>query len=295
MLGRFLPRRVAWRTVRDFAYLIAGTTILALAMTVFLIPADLAAGGVSGLALVLHHYTRWPIGALVAALNVPLFALGWRYLGGVRFATRTLLSVLLFSVVVDGWTYIVGVRLLTDDMLLNALYGGVVAGVGAGLIYRGRGTSGGTDILARILARRAHIPMSQSYLLSDALVLAAAGFTFGWERALYALAALYITGLTAEAVSQGVNVVRTALIVTERPQEVTRRILHDLDRGVTILPGRGGYTGQPRAVLYCVVSRGEVGPLKAIVREADPRAFMVIGQAHEALGEGFRDWEEAEG
>ncbi len=289
-MGREATRK-AWPALRDYAYLVAGTAVLALAMVVFLIPGDLAAGGVSGLALVLHHYTGWPIGALVAAFNLPLFGLGWRYLGGPRFAVRTLVSVLLFSALVDAWTYTVGLRLLTDDMLLNALYGGVVGGVGAGLIYRGRGTSGGTDILARILARRAHIPMAQSYLLSDAFVLAAAGFTFGWEQALYALVALYITGLTADAVSQGANVVRTAVIVTTRPEAVTQRILRDLNRGVTVLTGRGGYTGQPRAVLYCVVSRGEVGPLKAIVREADPAAFMVVGQAHEALGEGFQSWE----
>ncbi len=282
----------AWRRARDYAYLVVGTGILALALVLFLIPADLAAGGVSGLAMVVHHYTRWPVGALVAGFNLPLFLLGWRYLGGPRFAVRTLLSVVLLSAFIDAWTYTVGLRLLSHDMLLNALYGGVVGGIGAGLIYRGRGTSGGTDILARILARRWHIPMAQSYLLSDAAVLAAAGFTFGWEKALYALVALYITGLTADAVSQGANVVRTAVIVTTRPQAVTQRILRDLDRGVTVLEGRGGYTGQPRAVLFCVVSRGEVGPLKAIVREADPAAFMVIGQAHEALGEGFRPWEE---
>ncbi len=282
----------AWRRARDYAYLVVGTGILALALVLFLIPADLAAGGVSGLAMVVHHYTRWPVGALVAGFNLPLFLLGWRYLGGPRFAVRTLLSVVLLSAFIDAWTYTVGLRLLSHDMLLNALYGGVVGGIGAGLIYRGRGTSGGTDILARILARRWHIPMAQSYLLSDAAVLAAAGFTFGWEKALYALVALYITGLTADAVSQGANVVRTVVIVTTRPQAVTQRILRDLDRGVTVLEGRGGYTGQARAVLFCVVSRGEVGPLKAIVREADPAAFMVIGQAHEALGEGFRPWEE---
>ena len=282
----------AWRRARDYAYLVVGTGILALALVLFLIPADLAAGGVSGLAMVVHHYTRWPVGALVAGFNLPLFLLGWRYLGGPRFAVRTLLSVVLLSAFIDAWTYTVGLRLLSHDMLLNALYGGVVGGIGAGLIYRGRGTSGGTDILARILARRWHFPMAQSYLLSDAAVLAAAGFTFGWEKALYALVALYITGLTADAVSQGVNIVRTAIIVTARPQAVTQRILRDLDRGVTVLEGRGGYTGQARAVLFCVVSRGEVGPLKAIVREADPAAFMVIGQAHEALGEGFRPWEE---
>jgi len=282
-----------WRWLRDYAYITVGTVVLALAMVWFLIPARLAAGGVSGLALVIHEHTGWPVGLLTALLNVPLFALGWRYLGGPRFVARTLYSIGLFSLTVDLAPQIGLHGPVTHDIILNTLYGGVVAGIGAGLIYRGRGTSGGTDILARILARRWHIPMAQSYLISDALVLAAAGMTFGWERAMYALVALYIIGLAADMVSQGANVIRTALIVTNRAEAVTQRILYDLDRGVTILPGIGGYTGQPRAVLYCVVSRSEVAALKALVREADPRAFMVIGHAYEALGEGFKDWAEA--
>ncbi len=282
-----------WRWLRDYGYVTLGTVVLALAMTLFLIPARLAAGGVSGLALVIHHHTGWPVGLLTALLNAPLFALGWRYLGGPRFAARTVYSIVLFSAVVDFAPQLGLAGPVTDDVILNTLYGGVVAGVGAGLIYRGRGTSGGTDILARILARHWHIPMAQSYLISDALVLAAAGMTFGWERAMYALVALYVIGLAADMVSQGAGVIRTALIVTDQAEQVTQRILHDLDRGVTILQGIGGYTGKPRAVLYCVVSRSEVAALKALVHEADPRAFMVIGHAYEALGEGFKDWAEA--
>jgi len=284
----------SWRNVRDYAYLTVGALLLALSLDLFLVPAHLASGGVSGLAQIVHHYTGWPIGAMVLAFNVPLFALGWRFLGGPRFAARTAFTTVMFSVLVDGLALYLPSDGLTHDPMLNVLYGGVIGGIGAGLIYRGRGTSGGTDILARILTRWRHIPISQSYMFSDAAVMLLAGMAFGWDKALYAIVTLYVSGVAAEAVSEGANVVRTALVVTEHPGEVAASILHHLHRGVTLLDGRGGYTGQPRTVLYCVVTRSEVGPLKAIVREADPKAFMVIGHAVEALGEGFRSWYDEE-
>ncbi len=280
----------SWQNVRDYAYLTVGALLLALSLDLFLVPAHLAAGGVSGLAQIINYYTGWPIGALTLAFNVPLFALGWRFLGGARFAVRTAVTTVLFSVLVDGLAPFLPPHGLTADPMLNVLYGGVIGGLGAGLIYRGRGTSGGTDILARILTRWRHIPISQSYLFSDAVVMLLAGLAFGWDQALYAIVTLYIAGVAAEAVTEGSNVVRTAVVVTERPGEVAASILHHLNRGVTLLEGRGAYTGRKRTVLYCVVTRAEVGPLKALVREADPGAFMVVGHAAEALGEGFRSW-----
>ena len=176
---------------------------------------------------------------------------------------------------------------LTDDLVLNTLYGAVVSGIGFGLVYRGRGTSGGSDILARILNNWKGISFSQSYLHTDGHIMFLAGLSFSWENALYALVMLYISGIAAEAITQGSNVVRTALIVTAQPEAVTEKILHGLGRGVTMLAGRGGYTGQERPVLYCVITRAEVAQLKALVNEADEKSFMVIGHAHEALGEGF--------
>jgi uncharacterized membrane-anchored protein YitT (DUF2179 family) len=155
-------------------------------------------------------------------------------------------------------------------------------------VYRGRGTSGGSDILALILNHWRGVSLSQSYLLTDALIMFLAGLSFSWENALYALVMLYVSGIAAEAISQGSNVVRTALIITAEPQKVADQILTVLRRGVTVLPGRGAYTGLERAVLYCVVSRSEVAQIKGLVRETDPQAFMVIGDAHEAIGEGFK-------
>jgi uncharacterized membrane-anchored protein YitT (DUF2179 family) len=223
--------------------------------------------------------------------NIPLFLLGWRYLGGTRFAARTAFAVVTYSAFVDLLGLVLPRQGLTSDLLLNTLYGGVISGVGYGLVYRGRGTSGGSDILARILNHWRSVPISQSYLMVDSLIILAAGFSFGWEKALYALVVLYISGLAAEGLTEGLNVVRTALIVTSHPQEVADLIMSEMERGVTMLNARGGYTGAERTVVYTVVSRSEVSQVKALVREADPRAFMVIGHAHEVLGEGFQLFE----
>ncbi|MCJ7584914.1 MAG: YitT family protein [Anaerolineales bacterium] len=282
--------RKYWPSIRDYALLVAGALLQALGLRLFLVPARLASGGVSGISQLINHYTGWPIGLMVFIGNVPLFLIGWRFLGGKRFALRTAVAVVSYSLFVDLLLLLpffpnTG---LTDDLFLNSLYGAVVSGIGYGLVYRGQGTSGGSDILARILNHWRGISMSQSYLAVDGLVILAAGFIFTWKNALYALVTLYISGIVAETTLEGTGAVRTAMIVTAQPEPVARQILECLERGVTVIPGKGAYTGAQRTVLYCVVNRSQVAQLKAIVQEADPQAFMVIGQAHEALGEGFR-------
>jgi uncharacterized membrane-anchored protein YitT (DUF2179 family) len=157
-----------------------------------------------------------------------------------------------------------------------------------GIVYLGRGTSGGTDILGRILNRRLGISISLSYMLTDSLVVLLAGFVFGWERALYGLVMIYVSGVAADVASQGSSIIRTALIVTTKGQQVTDAIMEELDRGVTLIPAKGGYTGDDKSLLYCAISASEVIRLKTVVKESDPDAFMVIGHATEALGEGFK-------
>jgi uncharacterized membrane-anchored protein YitT (DUF2179 family) len=278
----------SWKTGRDYAILIIGAFIQALGMRLFLIPSDIVSGGISGAAQLINHYVNWPIGLMVLIGNAPLFLLGWRYLGGPRFALRTATAVVAFSLFTDLLTPYFPPGGVVKDLFLNTLYGGLLLGFGLGIVYRGQGTSGGSDIFGRVLNDRLHIPITQAYLVSDAAVVLAAGFTFGWERALYGLVMIYVSGLAAETISEGTDVFRTALIVTNEAERVTERIMQVMERGVTILPGTGAYTGQSRPVLYCVITRAEVNQLKALVREADPKAFMVIGVAHEALGEGFR-------
>jgi len=288
-------RHVLWAGVRDYALVLAGALLQAVALRLFLVPADLASGGISGISQLINHYTNWPIGLMVFIGNLPLFLLGWRYLGGKRFVMRTVLAVAAYSLFTDLLLQVpfFPKNGLTNDLVLNSLYGAVASGIGYGLVYRGQGTSGGSDILARILNRWRGIPMTQSYLMTDTLVILAAGFVFGWQKALYAIIVLYVSGLVVDSTLEGAGTVRTALIVSDQCGTVMQRILSEMERGVTILNGTGGYTGADRPVIYCVVNRSEIQQLKTIVHESDPKAFMVIGQAHEALGEGFQSFKKA--
>ncbi len=289
-MKKYLP------TIRDYALIIFSSIIQAVALRLFFIPANLASGGVSGIAQLLNHFTGWPIGMMVLIGNIPLFILGWRFLGGYRFAMRTAVAIITYSIFTDLlvkiplFNYYANILIddLRGDIFLDALYGAIIGGIGYGLVYRARGTSGGSDILARILNNWRGISMTQSYLMVDTVVILSAGFVFGWKEALYAMITLYVSGIVSETVLEGGATVRTAMIVTNKVDEISARVLEDLERGVTVLDATGAYTGEYRPVLYCVISRSEVATLKAIIHEIDPNAFMVIGVAHEALGEGFK-------
>jgi uncharacterized membrane-anchored protein YitT (DUF2179 family) len=285
-------------TLRDFVLIGIGSIVQAFSLRVFFVPANLASGGVSGISQLINHFTGWPIGLMVLIGNIPLFILGWRFLGGRRFAIRTAFAIVTYSLLTDLLLKTslfapngIATKLINDlhgDIFLNSLYGAIVSGIGYGLVYRARGTSGGSDILARILNNWRGVSMTQSYLIVDTAVILGAGFVFGWKQALYAMITLYVSGLVSETVLEGGGTVRTAMIVTKEADALSNRVLEELERGVTILEGSGAYTGEARPVLYCVITRAEVASLKAIVHEVDPSAFMVIGAAHEALGEGFK-------
>ncbi|MCC7117153.1 MAG: YitT family protein [Anaerolineales bacterium] len=283
-------------TIRDYALIVVSSLIQAISLRLFFIPANLASGGVSGIAQLINYYTDWPIGLMVLIGNIPLFLLGWRFLGGYKFALRTAVAIVTYSIFTDLLLKIpyfveyaqILINDLSGDIFLNSLYGAIVSGVGYGMVYRARGTSGGSDILARILNHWRGVSMTQSYLMVDSAVILSAGFIFGWKEALYALIALYVSGLVSETVLEGGTTVRAAMIVTSKPEEISARVMEELQRGVTYLEGRGAYTGNSRPVLYCVVPLAEVSSLKAIVQGCDPEAFLVIGTAHEALGEGFK-------
>ncbi len=278
---------------RDYAFIVAGAIIQAISVAVFLAPADLAPGGVSGLALILSRALPFAIaiGVWVLLLNLPLFALGMRYLGGWRFLIRTIVTVVLYG----GATALLeraGVGGVTNDIVLNTLFGGIIGGIGMGLVFRAQATTGGTDILALLLVRWRSIPLSQSYLFTDVIVIALAGLIFGWEKALYAVIALYVSGVAAETISEGVQIGRTALIITQKPEEVAQAVMSRMGRGVTRWSATGAYTGAQRPILFVVISRAETSVLKALVAQTDPQAFMVIGQAQEVYGEGFRQFEQ---
>jgi len=270
--------------MQNYLLLTAGALVLAVNVNLFLAPSKIAPGGVSGSAIIINEFTGWPIGLMMLILNVPLLAVGFRYLGRFHFLVRTLYVVLLYSLGVDLLAGLLPAEGITDDLMLNALYGGVVGGIGTGLVYRGRGTSGGTGIVGRVLQLRTGVPMSEVYMITDGAVVLVAGLVFGWERALYALVTLFIWGIAADHVLEGPSVVRTAFIVTDKPKEVTQAVFSRLGLGVTAWPARGMFTAAEHTVLFCTVSRPEVNALKAMVIEVDPETFVVIGHGQQASG-----------
>jgi uncharacterized membrane-anchored protein YitT (DUF2179 family) len=279
-----ISRRSLWSAFQDYALITVGGLLMAVNLNLFLAPSRIAPGGVSGTAIILNHLTRWPIGLTMLLLNVPLMILGFRYLGGMRFLSRTLYAVLLYNLGVDISVHWLPAEGITQDLLLNALYGGVVAGLATGLVYRSGGTTAGTGTLSRIIQIKTGIPISQIYLLIDGGVILAAGLVFGWEMALYALITLFVWGLAADYVQEGPSVVRMAFIVTDAPQAVAQAVLDDLHLGLTSWPVQGMFTEGRHTILFCTVSRPQERALRSAVMAADPRAFVVTGHGHQASG-----------
>jgi len=269
-----------------------GAVIVALGFSLFQVPYNLAAGGITGVVIIVRNFVDLPGGTLYLAMNIPLLAVGYRYLGRWLFLFRTLLSVLVFSAATDFFAHVMPGILaaypITSDMLLGAIYAGLVTGIGSGLIYRAGGTIGGTSIISRIIQRKTGMPLSQLYLMVDGAIILVAGFVFGWEIALHAILVLMIGGIASDFALEGPSVVRTASIVTEQPQELARALMEQLHRGVSIWEITGGYTGQKRAMVFCTVNRAQIFELKQVVSEITPEAFVVIGNAQQALGVGFQ-------
>ena len=264
-------------TLQDYMLLTVGGVLVAANLNLFLAPSNIAPGGVSGTAIIVNKFTGWPIGLTMLVLNVPLAVLGFRHLGRFRFLIRTVYVMLLYSLGVDFLARWIPSGGITDDLLLNALYGGVVGGLGVGLVYRGGGTTAGTGILGRLLQMRTGIPVSQIYIVTDGGVILVAGLVFGWEKGLYALMTLFVWGLAADYVLEGPSVVRTAFIITDKPQAVAHAVLSNLRLGVTAWPAQGMFTKSEHTVLFCTVSRPYEGALKSVVAGVDPDAFLVIG------------------
>ncbi len=270
---------------RTYAGITLGAILPAVALNMFLIPNKVAAGGVSGMATVLHYLVGAPVGVTMLALNIPLFLASVKVLGA-RFGVRTLFGAVILSLAID--TTAPYTPVLTHDLLLASLYGGVLSGVGMGIVFRFGGTTAGTDLAAAIINKLTRISVGQALLGVDFFVIASAGIAFqSAELSLYALISLWLTSHIIDLIQEGPSTAKAFLIISDAAEEVGGRIMADMDRGVTYLQGRGGYTSRTRDVLFCVVSASEVVRLKELVTAIDPAAFVIVADAHEVMGEGF--------
>lgn len=269
----------------DYFLVVLGSVLVGIGTNLFFVPNKVVSGGVTGVAIIIHYLLDTPVGLVALAFNVPLLWLGWRYGGGMTFFIRTVIAVMVLSATIDLTAPLLTPP--TTDRLLVICYGGLLDGLGMGLVFRARGTTGGTDVLARLAHRYLGVGIGQALLAMNLLIFGVAAFVFGLEPVMVALALAYVSARVLDLVQQGFSAARAATIISSKPDAVRSAILDRLGRGVTVLRGEGGFSREERPVLYVVVPSYEAGRLKRLVAEVDHDAFVAISPAQEVLGEGF--------
>ena len=279
MIKRFLKNDAA----KAFWQIFLGCVLAAAAYPLFLVPNNIAPGGVTGVATILNYLFGLPVGVTSMVMNLPLFFFGYKRMGRM-FVIRSLFATVLFSALID----LIALPPLTNDVLLASVYGGILLGVGLGLIIRGGATTGGSDMLARVVHRRfPFISVGLFLFLIDFCVIVAAGFTMSAEAALYALINIFIGARVLDLVFAGFGTSKACFIISDCSARIAKRITAEMNRGATLFAARGAYSDQPKDVILCVMSGREILTVKQIVRQEDARAFVVITDTHETLGEGF--------
>lgn len=287
VLAKIRPSTV--RVIYEYFGMTIGIIITALALDMFLIPNRLAAGGVSGLATVLHYSFGVNVGITMAVINVLLFAVGIK-VSGWRYGMKTVYGAFGLAFAVDALAPLVASVSITDDAILGTLYGGILTGIGMGLVFKNGGNTGGTDIVAQIMQKYSNLGLGQLFLLADGFVMLAAATVFGLRLALYGMIAVIVMGRVIDYVQEGLSVEKAAFIISEKTDDIARAILYELHRGATALESRGYYSGKQRDTIFCVVERRQIEELKRVVHTIDPRAFVIISDVHEVVGEGFKQF-----
>ncbi len=281
-------KRTPAQLAKNYLLILVGAAVYALAFDAFFVPNGIAFGGVTGLAQIANFFLpQVPVGTLVILFNIPLFLLGWKLLGG-HMLVSSLFAMTVSSLFIDLYPMFYTFPPM-EDTLLACLIGGVVLGVGLGITFLQGATTGGTEIVARLLKLKlAWLPVGKLLLLADLTVVALVALVFhSMGTALYGVVALYLSTVVMDQVLYGMDNAKVAYIISARPGAIARVIMDGLERGVTILHGEGAYSGDPKKVLMCAFKQREIVAVKEAVRQADPNAFMIVTNAHEVLGEGF--------
>lgn len=282
---------------KAYALILLGSFILAAGFVLFIDPHRIAPGGVYGIGIIVHYLTKgmfawapdgFPIGTVGLLLNIPLTIIGIRVLGPM-FGIKTVVGFVLSSVFIDVLHLWIGYNPLVDDVLLSSIFGGVLIGFGLGLIFKSKATSGGSDIIAMIIAKYTRLPLGQLMIYVDSTIVLLALVAFqDWKIPLYSWVVIYVTGKVIDMTIQGVSYDKALFIITDKPEEVKHKIIHDIERGGTIINVQGMYTGHDKKMIFTNVSRREVHMLKDYIQQIDPNAFITVIDANEILGNGFK-------
>jgi len=271
----------------DYLAISIGCMVMALGFNSFFVPNKIAPGGFSGLATVIYYFTGLPIGMVTLILTIPLFIVSIKLLGA-KFGLKSFYGTIFFSICID---FIVRTPPITDDVFLSSVFGGILLGIGIGSVFRFGGTTGGTDLLATIMNHYFKgISISSWLLVIDSIVVIIAGIAFkNIEITLYSILTIYITMRLMELIQEGISYAKAFYIISNKSDDIAIAIFNDVDRGVTTLRGKGMYTKEDKDVLFCVVNRYQVFQMKEVIRSIDPRAFVILADVHEVLGEGFKN------
>lgn len=298
-------KNINWKeVVKSYGLIILGTFIMSIGYVIFVSPLKLAPGGVYGIAIILHHVFNFPIGLSGICLDLPLLLIGTLWLGP-KFGAKTLVGVISLPAFISLWEKIYGYAPLislpghpmTPDPSANfiiALCGGVIIGIGLGLIFKTRATSGGSDIIAMIIGKYVkHIPLGTLLIMVDSTIVLAALAAFkDWTIPLYSWLIIYVTGVVMDKVIAGFHSSKAVLIISDQYEEIRLRILDELERGGTFIHGEGMYNYNEKKLIFTTISRKELPVLIHFVHEIDPKAFVTIVDASETLGDGFTSLKE---
>jgi uncharacterized membrane-anchored protein YitT (DUF2179 family) len=278
------------KSLKEYVIITVGLALVAGGTYYFLMPDNLAAGGVTGIAMIINHYVPYMgVGQLMILLNIILFIVAFIFIGS-GFGAKTIYSSLGLSGMI--WIlekYFPISKPFTNDLLLSLLFGILIGGVGMGIVFNQNASTGGTDIIAKIINKFIHVDIGKALLMSDFTITLFAGVAFGAEKGMYALLGVIINGFIIDEVISGINICTQVTIISEEGEEIKKYIMENLERGVTIYEAKGAYTGDRREVLMTIISRREFIRLRDFIRDIDKNAFISISNVHEVLGEGFKD------
>ena len=273
----------------DYGMIIVGSLIMAVGLMLFLIPNKVSAGGVSGISTILYHMFNWPAGITMLALNIPLFIIGVKIFGR-KFGMKTLWGIIWISLFTDLLGVVLKLPPVTNDPLLATVYGGLLLGGGLGIIMKGRGTTGGSDIIARILNKYFHFSLGISFMIIDTVIIIAMGIIFkNVELILFCLISLAISSKVVDMFIEGLTSERAITIMSKKWEAIANRIMDEVNRGVTGLDSVGMHTNSEKKTLYCVVATRQIEHIRRIVKREDPFAFVTITNVSIMQGEGFRE------
>ncbi|AGF59268.1 MULTISPECIES: YitT family protein [Clostridium] len=275
--------------LKEYSIITLGIILVAFAIEYFYAPNNIAAGGVTGIAIILNAvFPNLSIGVVTLVLNVVLFVVAFMFIDG-KFGIKTIYASLGLSLIIWGIEKFLNPFAITNDLMIATIFGALISAVGMALVFNENASTGGTDILAKILNVFFHLDIGKSLLAVDFLITLASIFVFGVNVALYSMLSIILLGIIVDRLIEGFNVCKSVFIISKNSYEISKYIIDTLERGCTFLSGVGAYTGKDINVLYAVISRNEFIKLKKFIKETDPEAFITVGEVHEVLGEGFND------